>query len=216
MKESQSTQQIVDIEEIRDGVIILKNGGLRRILIVSGINFDLRSEEEQNIIIATYQSFLNSLDFSIQIIVHSRKLNIENYLQNLANRKETEKNELLKEQINEYLEFIRSFVASNEIMTKTFFVVVPYDPISVPKGISGVLESIPFLGKKKKSGAEENKTFEEKIQQLDQRTDQVTSGLSGVGLRAVVLNNEEAIELFYNLYNPQAIEKKELSIAKGE
>lgn len=214
-KEAQSTQQFVDVDEIKDGVIILKGGALRRVLMVSGINFELKSEEEQSVILGAYQEFLNSLDFSLQIIVHSRKFNVENYLGNLKNKLEVEQNDLLKEQISEYMEFIKSFVDENEIMSKTFFAVVPYDVTSVSEGAGALLENIPFLGKKKKAAiSEQNKSIGDKINQLDQRTDQVINGLSNVGLRAVILNDEELIELFYNLYNPQPVERTELQIAK--
>ena len=210
-KETQSTQQFVDIKEIRDGTVILKNGSLRRILLVSGINFELKSEEEQNIIIYAYQNFLNSLDFSVQFVIHSRRMNIADYLEKLKNREDQETNELLKNQISEYIEFIRSFVESNEIMSKTFFVVVPYDSFTVPKGGKKFLGFLGFGGKQ---GETLEKTFEQKMIQLNQRTDQVMNGLIQVGLRAVPLNEEELIELFYNLYNPETVEKKDLKIAE--
>lgn len=215
-KEAQPTQKFVDIEEIKNGTVILKTGGLRRVLMVSGINFALKSEEEQNIIISAYMAFLNSLEFSCQIIIHSRRLNIEEYLSNFSKKQETETNLLVRDQIGEYIEFIKSFIKNNEIMGKTFFVVVPYDAVSMPSGTSGLLSSIPFLGKSKPTKQEETQSFDEKISQLDQRTDQVVSGLTNVGLRVVALNDEELIELFYNLYNPQATETKKLKIAKGE
>lgn len=212
MKEAQPTQQFVDVEEIRDNVVLLKNGGLRRIIIVSGINFELKSQEEQGIITYTYQGFLNTLDFSVQFVVHSRKLNIDAYLQKLKERQNEEPNELLKNQIEEYVEFVRSFIEMNAVMAKTFFAVVPYDPIVLPTGGKKLLDIFKFGGKSKAAPLEES--LEQKITQLEQRTDQVINGLSQIGLRAVVLNKEELIELFYNLYNPQAVEKKELQIAK--
>ena len=211
-KQSGSTQQFVDIENIVNGVIVLKNGSLRRILMVAGINFELKSEEEQNIITYTYQNFLNTLDFSVQFIIHSRKLNIDGYLKKLAERKSQEDNGLLKNQISEYIEFIRSFVEQNAVMAKTFFVVVPYDPIKIPVGGKKLLNMFK-LGKKIQSSQTEQ-TLEQKIQQLNHKTDRVVNGLTQIGLRIVPLNNEELIELFYNLYNPSAIEKKELKIAK--
>ena len=210
-KEAQSTQQFVDVKEIRDGAVILKNGSLRKVLLVSGINFELKSEEEQNIILYAYQSFLNSLDFSAQFVVHSRRMNIADYLDKLRNRGDQETNELLKNQISEYVEFIRSFVESNEIMSKTFFVVVPYDSFTVPKGGKKLLGFLGFGGKQ---GGTLEKTFEQKMIQLNQRTDQVTNGLIQVGLRVIPLNDEELIELFYNLYNPESTEKKDLKIAE--
>lgn len=214
MKEARPTQQFVEIEEIRDGVVILRNGSLRRILMVSGINFELKSEEEQNIITYSYQNFLNSLDFSLQIVIHSRKINIEAYLEKLAEREKNEDNELLKNQISEYIEFIRSFVEMNAVMTKNFFVVVPYDPIMIPTGGKKLLNLLPFKFGTKNKAAPLEQTFEEKLSQLNQRTDQVIDGLTQIGLRVVPLNDEELIELFYNLYNPQTIKRKELKIGR--
>jgi len=212
-QQSKSTQQFVDIKEIKDGVVILKNGSLRRVLMVSGINFELKSEEEQNAIIYGYQDFLNSLDFSIQVVIHSRRLNIDAYLEKLKERMEIETNELLRNQIDEYIQFVSSFVAENEIMTKTFFVIIPYDIIQIPKGGQKVLQLVKS-GTPSAGRSSIDQSLEEKIRQLDQRTDQVLQGLTQLGLRAVVLNDEELIELFYNLYNPSA-KKKELEIAKN-
>lgn len=215
-QEAQSTQQFVDVERVQNGTVILKGGALRKILLVSGINFALKSEDDKNIILQAYQSFLNSLDFSIQIIIHSRRLNIEGYLEGLEQRREHEENELLREQITEYSEFIKSFVEQTDIMGKSFFVVVPYDQVTIPSA-GGLLGSIPFLGGKKKTIAEkaqEGRSLEEAIEQLNQRADHVATGLSGIGLRAVALNDSELIELFYNLYNPAPTEKKGLEIAK--
>ncbi len=205
-KEAQPTQQFVKIENIHEGTAILKNGSLRRILMVSGINFELKSEEEQNIILYAYSNFLNTLDFSVQIIIHSRKLNIDSYLNKLSERQSSETNELLKNQISEYTEFIRSFVELNAVMAKTFFVVVPYDPIIIPTGGKKIIDLFK-LGMKTKILTPEE-TLEQKMVQLNQRTDQVINGLSQIGLRVVALNDEELIELFYNLYNPETIEKK--------
>lgn len=198
-KEAQPTQQFVDVEKIKDGTIILKSGGLRKILMVNGLNFELKSEDEQNIIIRSYQDFLNSLDFSLQVIIHSRKSNIENYLSSLETKKDSEQNQLLKEQLTEYVEFIRSFVRDNEIMTKTFFVSVPYNPTIIKEGTS----MFGGIFGKKKTEDDKNQSLDQQISQLNQRVDQVVSGLAGVGLRAVALNDKELVELFYNLYNPK-------------
>jgi len=213
--ESFPSQQFVDIEEIRDDVLILKTHGLRKILIVSGINTELKSEEEQNMIYYAYQNFLNTLDFSLQMIVHSRKLNIEGYLDFLGERQKIEANELLKNGIEEYREFIKSFVADHDIMTKTFFAVVPFEPIAMmEKG--ALTKFLPsFLGKKKTTTEETaalEDRYEEHVRQLNQRTDQITAGLQAIGLRAVPLNKEELLELFYNLYNPKSTEKKSVNI----
>ncbi|MEK7553551.1 MAG: hypothetical protein AAB504_02625, partial [Patescibacteria group bacterium] len=206
MKEqSVATQQFVDIAEIKNGTVILKNGGLRRVLMVSGINFDLKSEEEQNIILYAFQNFLNTLDFSMQFVIHSRKMNIDAYIENLKKRGEQEENELLKNQISEYMEFIKSFVEQNAVMAKTFFAVVPYDPIQISGAASDLLSGLKFWEKKKDKN-KKDEGEEQKLIQLNQRTEQVISGLNQIGLRAVALNNEELIELFYNYYNPAKVE----------
>jgi len=214
MKEAQPTQQFVEIQEVKGDVVILKNGSFRRILMVSGINLDLKSEEEQGVIVYSYQNFLNALDFSIQIVIHSRKLNIDGYLEKLAERESREENELLKNQISEYREFIRSFIEINAVMAKTFFVVVPYDSIAIPKAGENLIASLKFWEKKKTPAKEGD--LEQKIVQLNQRTEQVINGLTQIGLRVVALKDEELIELFYNLYNPETVEKKRLKIAQNQ
>ena len=209
-KESQPTQQFVEVQNIQQGILFLRNNGLRRVLMVSGINFDLKSEDEQGIITYAYQALLNTLDFSVQFIVHSRKLNIDGYLATLAERQAQESNELLKNQISEYTEFVRSFVELNAVMAKTFFAVVPYDPIAIPEGGKKFFAMFGLVKAPTPSGDAQNTA--QHVAQLQQRTDQVISGLQQIGLRAVALEDEELIELFYNLYNPQAIEKRDLKI----
>lgn len=215
--EALPTQKLIDLEAIKNGTIVLKGGRLRQILMVSGVNFDLKSEEEQGMIIGQFQSFLNSLNFAVQIFIHSRKINIEKYLDNLSARETQEDNELLKNQIAEYREFIRAFVAENAIMNKSFFVIVPYDSIQIPEGGAAITEKI--FGFLKKRGVEkpterltieardQERQLEEHISQLNRRVSQVTAGLNQLDLRAVQLNDEELTELFYNLYNPGDIEK---------
>jgi len=206
-KESARTQDIVDIDDIKDGVVILRGGGLRKIILVDGINFDLKSEEEQKIITLAYQSLLNSLDFSVQINIHSRKLNVEGYLENLLERKKRETNELLKIQIEEYIEFVKSFVQTNTIMAKSFSVVVPYNPVVVP----GAAKKLLSLSKKSKNVHIEEDRRDinpAHLEQLQQRTEEVIAGLRQAGLRAVSLEDQELIEFYYNSYNPATIEKR--------
>jgi hypothetical protein len=205
------TQQFVEIKEIRDGIIYLKTGGLRKILMVSGVNFDLKSEDEQSIILNTFQNFLNGLDFPIQFFIHSRKVNVEKYLSSMEERGLSEKNQLLKIQIEEYINFIRSFVERNAIINKSFFVVIPYDALSAAKEANGIL-SFFGLGKNKKDIISAGE--KQDLEQLGHRVREVESGLEQIGLRIIELQNEELLELFYNLYNPQLTEKKDLKIFK--
>ena len=213
MAKTLATQKFVEVKEIRDGTVHLKRGGLRKVLMVGGINFDLKSEEEQQIILNGFQSFLNTLDFSVQFLIHSRKVNIESYLDKIKERKEQETNDLLKIQIEEYIEFIRSFVEENPIITKTFFVVVPYSwapsAESAAKGILGIF-------KKSQTGKEEKEeeSLEKSVQQLSYRVNQVIEGLEQIDLVVKPLNDDELTELFYNLYNPELTEKKGMGIPK--
>jgi len=210
-----ATQKFVDIDEIKNEVVYMKNGGLRKILLINGINFDLRSEEEQQMILGSFQSFLNRLDFPIEFFIHSRKINIKSYLDKMKQREEDEKNELLKIQIGEYINFIRSFVEENPIITKSFFVVIPYNPIATveetKKGLSKIMTS--FTGGNKKEG-EKNESMSKKLQQLNYRVEEVVAGLEQIGLRTNKMSDEELTELFYNLYNPQFIERAETTPKK--
>jgi len=223
-QEAFPTQKFIEIETIKDGTIVLKNGGLRQILLISGINFDLKSEDEQGTILNLFQGFLNSLNFSIQIFIHSRKLNIDPYLENLSVRETKEPNELLKNQISEYREFIRAFVSENAIMTKSYFVVVPYDPVKLPEAGEAITKKLfSFLERKGVSKPTERLNLEEKekqlsehIEQLSTRVAQVSGGLSQLDLRVVPLNDEELIDLFYNLYNPGGVERKGFSATQAE
>jgi type IV secretory pathway VirB4 component len=193
-------------------VVYLKNGGLRKILMVSGVNFDLKSEDEQSIILNTFQNFLNGLDFPIQFFIHSRKVNVEKYLSSMEERGLAEKNQLLKIQIDEYINFIRSFVEKNAIISKSFFVVVPYDPANATKDAQGFLSFLGLGGKGNKAAQQAGE--KQDLEQLGHRIREVESGLEQIGLRVAELQNEELLELFYNLYNPQLTEKKDLKIFK--
>lgn len=208
-----NTQDLVDIETIRDGTLVLGNGSMLQIIMVGGINFALKSDAEQNVIVSSYQNFLNSLDFPLQIIVHSRKINIEKYLTGLEARKEEEPSGLLRSQINEYQEFIRTFVSQFAIMRKIFLVMVPFYPLDMPSA-KGMMSKLPFMKKQAPQAAaqQDEATLREHIMQLKQRVDQVVEGLRPVGLEVTVLNDEQLVELFYNFYNPEAIEREGVNI----
>lgn len=213
MPQINPSQQVTNIEEIRDGILILKDGSLKVVLMASSLNFALKSADEQMATILQYQSFLNSLDFSVQFFVQSRKINIEPYLDTLREAKEKQKNELLQIQISEYVEFIRTFVKASRIVNKNFYVVVPFTPpifASTEEGVKGIMSMITNLWggaeNKKQQGLSPQK-FEEYKNQLWQRMENVITGLIRAGVRAVPLNTEELIELFYGLYNPGELEK---------
>ena len=196
---NRSTQEFVPIREVRDGVVVLKDGSLRSILLASSINFALKSEDEQTAFIVQFQNFLNSLDFSCQIFVQSRMLDIRPYLATLEVQYKEQLDDLMRVQIREYIEFIKSFTEAANIMTKNFFVVVPYSP-SVSVGKTGAAAFIG-LGKKQTS-ADVNRSFEEQVTQLEQRVSIVQQGLIRTGVRTIQLGTEEAIELLYKMFNP--------------
>ena len=197
-----TTQQFLEIDQVREGVLILKNKALRGVLMVSSLNFALKSEDEQNAILYQFQSFLNSLDFSCQIVVQSRKLNITGYLEKLKELEETQENELLKMQTAEYREFIQGLVETGAILAKTFFVVIPYTLWEV--------EGLPFTGKKLLKRPKIPTLTEEAFQrcksQLWQRMEFVALGLRRCGLQAVPLTTPELIELFWSLHHPKEAE----------
>ena len=198
---SRSTQEFVPISEVRDGIVVLKDGGLRAILLASSINFALKSEDEQTAFIIQFQNFLNSLDFTVQIFVQSRMLDIRPYLATLEVAYKEQIDDLMRRQIREYIEFVRSFTEAANIMTKNFFVVVPYSAPTISTSRSGLASLLPF-GQKKNSAADANRSFEEEVTQIEQRISIVQQGLVRTGVRTVQLGTEETIELLYKLFNP--------------
>jgi type IV secretory pathway VirB4 component len=193
-----ATQSFVPIKEVRDGVAIMRDGSLRSIIMASSINFALKSHDEQHAILAQFQAFLNTLDFSIQIVVESRRLNIEPYLELLRSKEELQANDLMRVQLREYVEFIRTFTTEVDIMVKSFFVVVPYSPVAV--NIEKSLNAL--MTRQKKPTMSDDMRFEEHRTQLEQRVGIVESGLARIGVRTIPLGGEEIIELFYHLFNP--------------
>lgn len=198
---AQATQEFVPIKEVRDGVIVLKDGSLRAIIMASSINLALKNAEEREAVIYQFQNFLNSLDFSIQIYIQSRRLDIRPYLAQLKEVEALQTNELLRAQTREYAQFISQFAGTNNIMSKNFFVVVPYQgAILTTKSAGG------FFGGQKKSDAareeERAESLDSLMMQLEQRLLVVEQGLSRTGVRTVRLGPEELIELYYKLFNP--------------
>jgi hypothetical protein len=209
IKSAAPAQQHLPIKEIKDDVVVLKNGGLRAILMTASLNFALKSTDEQTAIIYQYQNFLNSLDFSVQIVSASRKFDISPYIQNLEQKQEKQKNELLKIQISEYVDFIQGLTEMTNIMTESFYLAVPYSP--------PVAKKVPFLDKilgKKETTQTKEMAFQELKNNLWQRVEFVATGLRSIGIKAVPLKTEELLELFYKLYNPSAKEDPEIETAK--
>jgi len=211
---NKATQDFVPIKEVRDGIVILKGGGLRGILMASSLNFALKSDDEQTAFIMQFQNFLNSLDFTTQIFVQSRMLDIRPYIATLEVAYKEQIDDLMRVQIREYIEFVKNFTEAANIMTKNFFVVVPYNPavIAVDKGI---VSKLPW-SKSKVDPKEANKTFEENVSQIEQRISIVQQGLVRSGVRTVQLGTEEVVELYYKIFNPGEQDKPIHILTEGQ
>lgn len=216
MSKDSSTHQFVDVQEIKDGVIATKNKELRAVLMVSSINFFLKSSDEKQAIILSFQRFLNSLrDYRIQIVVQSRPLDLSEYFLFVREHQNQQENELLQIQTAEYIHFVEELVELSNIMNKFFYVVVPYNLTVVEK--KGILDKV--LHRQKDDGEQLQLRFEEARDQLMLRVSEVASHLGEMGLRSILLGDSELVELFHGLYNPGtelSQENLELLIATGD
>jgi len=204
---AKATQEFVPIKEVRDGIIVLKDGSLRAIVLANSVNLSLKSSDEQKATIMQFQGFLNTLDFSIQISVQSRRLDIRPYLLLLENRMKVQSEPLLKLQTKEYIDFIRNFTESVSIMTKSFFVVVPYTH-TVLKSDGGVFKRLFQKKSKEENELAKQEDFEEKRSQLEERVGVIQQGLGRCGIKSAQLGTEEVVEVFYKVFNPGEVEGK--------
>jgi len=208
-KISASTQQYLDIDQIHDDTVVMKDGTLRAVLLVSSVNFALKAEEEQDALVAAYASMLNVLDFPIQIVIQSRKLNIDNYMDRLRESEKNQTNELLKIQIADYRVFISQLVDIGQIMSKKFFVVVPLNPMSNRQKsfyarLKETFAPVLFVTMRRD-------LFLKRKKDLDSRVSQLLGQLQNMGLSAVKLDTQGLIELYYNSYNPQLADVQKLT-----
>jgi len=203
-----ATQAFLEVQDIREGVLLLKNNSIRGILMVSSINFALKSEEEQTAIIYAFQTFLNSLDFFCQIVIQSRNINITPYLDGLKDLEEKQTNGLLREQTSSYREFIKNMVVGDVVMTKNFYVVIPYNMMEI-FGMKGAGKQFNIF--KKSPGSQQtqpmkDEEFQRAKTQLWQRMEYASMGLRRCGLEAVPLTTPELIELFWSIHHPDQAE----------
>jgi hypothetical protein len=196
-------QQLVDIDQIREGVVILKNKGMRGVLMSSSLNFALKSDQEKEATIYQFQNFLNSLDFGLQMIVQSRRLNITGYIEKLKTLEKEQKTDLLRMQTTEYRKFIETIIKGGDILAKNFFIVVPFSPFEAQ---GNQKSSIPFIGGAKPTMKFDEASFQRYKNQLLQRMEFISLGLRRCGLQVVPLTTEELIELFWSLHHPEESE----------
>lgn len=203
-----STQQYLDIAEIKDDTIVMKDGTLRAVLLVSSINFALKSEDEQNAVISSYVRFLNNLNFSMQIVIQSRELDIDNYLEYLKDKEKEQTNKLLKLQTADYIQYIKELTSLGRIMSKRFLVTVPYDPLTDKR--KGFFSSLKEALRPATVIKLKGKTFERYQEMLDRRLDSVVGGLESMGVSVARLDTQSLIELFYKTYNPETSKNQQL------
>lgn len=207
-----SAQRFLDVSEIRDGVVVLKDGTLRSVLLVSSVNFALKSLDEQNAIVQAYMQFLNSLDFPIQVVIQSRKMNVDQYIRQLSESEKTLQNELLKRQIRDYRDFVKQLVQLGDIMQKRFFIVVPYNPSAVDgQHQKSFLQRLGSLLSPTSIIRLSEERFQKQRFDLSLRVNQIISGLGSMSLSAVQLDTQGLIELYYTVYNPELYDTQRLA-----
>ncbi len=200
-KNTGASQDFVPIKEIKDGLIVLDDGTLVSVSLVTSVNISLKSIQEQESTIAAFQAFINILEFPVQITIQSRKLDIGPYLELLESRLKDQTNEIIKLQTIEYISFIKNFTDSINIMDKQFFLVVSYRPVLVEASKSGIF-SLFSKKTKAESDMSSKAIFDEARSQLEQRVGLLNSGLSRTGVRIKRLDTEAALEVFYTIFNP--------------
>jgi hypothetical protein len=203
------SQRFLDIAEIKEDVVIMKDGTIRAVLLVSSINFALKNVDEQNAIVQAYMGFLNSIDFPLQVVVQSRRMNIDDYLHSLQEAERTQQNDLLRTQIADYREYVRQLVQLGDIMQKRFYVVVPLDAaVATTKRnfFTRLSELLTPSGLIRVS----DERFQEQRKNLMLRVNSVVAGLSSMSLNAVVLDTQSLIELYYTVYNPELFESQRM------
>lgn len=208
-KPGPSTERYLDIAEIRDDLVLLKDGTVRAVLLVSSINFALKSTDEQEAIIQAYMTFLNSLEYPVQIVIQSRRMNIDAYMDRLREQERTIGNDLLRAQIADYRAFVLELVELGEIMQKMFYLVVPYDPLTNKKKNfwHRLNEAISPAAAAKLN----RKQLEDRVEQLARRTEITQGQLNSMGLSSARLDTQGLIELYYGVYNPDLFETEKLA-----
>lgn len=208
--ESENVQRYIPIAEIRNNTVILKSGGMRSVIKVEAINFNLKSETEQQGIIAGYGGLVNTLTFPIQVMIRSKRTNIDDYLNSLRSIAGTQTNALLQQQTLSYVSFIEKLLDLANIMQKEFYIVVPLD--RNPRKKTMFEKFFEWLNPDDSSVAatQRRKDFSEGNKQLTERTELVQSGLANIGLRSNRLTTEELIKLYYNVLNPKTSNEQRL------
>lgn len=210
-KPGQPTQRYLDIAEIREDVVVMKDGTLRGVLMVSSINFDLKSEDEKQAVIQGYMQFLNSLAHPLQVVIQSRKMNIDPYIQRLKDREAQIDNELMRAQIRDYISYVTELVDLGEIMQKRFFVIVPYDPLDDQGKTKGFFIRVREALSPASVVRLNAKQFADRRERMMQRLGTIAGGLQSMGLQVAMLDTQGLIELYYTAYNPEVLDSERMT-----
>jgi type IV secretory pathway VirB4 component len=207
---NKSTQSTLLISEIKDGVVVMRDGSLRAVVLGSAINFDLMSTAEQESVEYSYQSFLNSLHFPVQIVIKSQKIDLTSYLEKLQGLRGEQSNDLLGALMDDYIANIKALVEEVNIMDKQFYVVVPYFPPSVISQNANLVTGVKAAFTPTPEITVSEEEFHKSKQELSQRIALVSSGMSQMGIRAIALGTQELVDLYYMWYNPEVAANQKL------
>ena len=181
-----SSRKQIQIKEVRDAILVLPNNEYRVIIETSSINFELKSEAEQDVLIEGFQNFLNSLPCPLQTVIRVREIDIDRYLDQISHNKKNEKEKIYKDQIENYSDFIKDLVSGSKILSRRFYVVIPYHH------------------------TDRNKDFNLIKEQIHLNRDIVLRGIEKLGMKARQLDSIELLDLFYSFYNPAQAKTQEL------
>lgn len=209
-----STQEHLDIEDIVDDLLILKNGAAATIFETTAVNFDLLSEVEQDAVIASFGQLLNSLSFPIQVVIRSKRMDVSSYLDRLGELEEKQTNPYLKEKIKGYRQYISELVSKNEVLDKHFYITIPYEEITLSTPTSNPLSLL--TGKSAPLHFNKRRLLEKAKIDLKPKKEQLLKQLSAIGLKARQLTSQELVELFYDLYNPDEAREQKMRLSAAD
>lgn len=209
-----STQEHLPIEDIVDGIVILKDGSCAMVLQLSSVNFDLLSEREQSSLVYAYGGILNSLNFSVQIVIKTTPKDVGSYLKNLSNKEKEQTNELLRKRIVSYRKFIEDTVQRNDVLSKSFYLIIKFSTLELGIKDAGIqsVKGLVKTNKNAKAGLPFDKDYilEKAKESLEPKKDHIVRLFLRLGLDIKPLNNKQLIEMFYLIYNEDVAQNQKI------
>jgi hypothetical protein len=211
-KQLPSTQQHLDIQDVRDSIVVLKNGAAAAVLQTTAVNFDLLSESEQDSMIFAFAALLNSLSFPVQILVRTKRMDVSNYLYRIAEAKRRATNQTLISHIERYEAFIKDLVSKNQVLNKRFYIVIPYIGIDIAQIKTGAANFF----RRNPPNVSQWTTLEKAKVNLEPKVEHLIKQLSRIGVKSIRLNTEELVELYYDVYNPEVSREQKAALGTKE